>query len=139
MKRDFPRIPLLPNDAAFTALAEVGGKLAALHLLEAPSLNDPGIGYPIAGDHQVKKMRAVDRYHPQTRRIMLNDRQYFENVTLETWEFRGGYQPACKWLDDRNGRFLTDADITHYRKALAAMRDTVGLLGEADAAFSALL
>ncbi len=139
LKRDFPRIPLPPDDAAFRACAEVGEKLVALHLLEAPSLNDPGIGYPIAGDHQVKKMRAVDRYNAQTQRIMLNEKQYFENVTPETWDFRvGGYQPAYKWLDDRNGRFLTDADITHYRKALAAMRDTVGLLPEADAAFGRL-
>ncbi len=139
LKRDFPRIPLPPDDAAFRACAHTGEKLVALHLLEAPSLNDPGIGYPIAGDHQVKKMRAVDRYNAQTQRIMLNDSQYFENVTPETWEFRvGGYQPAYKWLDDRNGRLLTDADITHYRKALAAMRDTVGLLPEADAAFGRL-
>ena len=47
----------------------------------------------------------------------------------------GGYQPAQKWLDDRAGRALTEADITHYRRTLAALRETIALLPRCDAAF----
>ena len=56
------------------------------------------------------------------------------------WEFRvGGYQPAYKWLDDRAGRTVTEEEIRHYRRMLAAMRDTAALLPDVDKAFQRLL
>ena len=121
-----------------------------LHLLEAPSLQRHGIGYPVVGDHHVVKMRPIDRYQlptllddnsrndgkALTGRVRLNDKEYFENVPLSAWEFRiGGYQPATKWLDDRAERTLTEADIQHYQRMIAALRDTALLLPDVDAAF----
>jgi len=73
-------------------------------------------------------------------RIRLNDEEYFDNVPPEAWAFRvGGYQPAARWLDDRAGRTLTADDIMHYRRMIAAMRETVALLPQVDAAFLRLL
>ena len=72
--------------------------------------------------------------------MRLNETEFFDNVPPEAWEFRvGGYQPAFKWLDDRVDRALTQSDITHYRRMIAAMRETVALLPAVDAAFHALL
>ena len=136
LKRDFPRIPLPPSRAVFEQAAEIGAKLTAVHLLEAPELNAHGIGFPSAGDHVVEKMRGQNRYEAAFGRVYLNTAEYFENVPQAAWEFRvGGYQPAAKWLDDRNGRTLTEADIRHYRRLLAALRETVALLPDADAVF----
>ena len=167
LKIDFPRLPLPPDAETFHTLAALGAKLVALHLLEAPSLNRHGIGYPVAGNHHVVKMRPTDRYHredketrrqgeeetgeeaqssignrqsaienPLTGRVRLNATEYFENVPQSAWEFRvGGYQPAAKWLDDRADRVLTEADITHYQRMIAALRDTALLLPDVDAAF----
>ena len=95
-------------------------------------------------------MRTAERYvptppelgggGPTTGRVKLNDTEYFENVPPEAWEFRvGGYQPAAKWLEDRAGRTLTAEDITRYRRMIAAMRETVALLPQADATFLTLL
>ena len=64
LKTDFPRLPLPPDAETFHALAALGAKLAALHLLEDPRLRQHGIAFPISGDHTVKKMRAADRYLP---------------------------------------------------------------------------
>ena len=144
LKTDFPRLPLPPDAATFHALAALGEKLVALHLLEDPGLAKHGIDFPIGGDHVVKKMRGADRYAPPAGdtpgRVRLNDAEYFENVPQEAWEFRvGGYQPAAKWLDDRAGRALTEEDITHYRRMIAAMRETAALLPQVDAAFLPLL
>jgi len=73
-------------------------------------------------------------------RVRLNDTEYFDNVPPEAWSFQvGGYRPAAKWLDDRNGRALTEDDIEHYRRMIAAMRETVALLPEVDAAFQAII
>jgi predicted helicase len=141
LKTDFPRLPLPPDADAFHALAALGAKLTALHLLEAPELKQHGIGFPVSGDHTVKKMRPADRYVPptpggQSGRVKLNDTEYFEGVSAEAWEFQvGGYRPAAKWLDDRQGRLLSADDITHYRHMIAAMRATAALLPQVDAAF----
>ena len=134
LKTDFPRLPLPPDAETFHALAAFGAKLTALHLLEALELNAHGVSFPVGGDHTVKKMKTAARYVPPTAdgapgRVKLNDAEYFENVPPEAWQFRvGGYQPAAKWLEDRAGRALTEDDITHYRRMIAAMRETAALL-----------
>ena len=62
------------------------------------------------------------------------------DVPPEAWQFRvGGYLPAQKWLDDRADRFLTEDDIRHYRRMIAALRETAALLPAADAAFALVL
>ena len=145
LKTDFPRLSLPPDAESFQALAALGAKLTALHLLEAPELKNHGIGFPVGGDHMVKKMRREDRYvrpidDGRLGRVRLNDTEYFENVPLAAWEFQvGGYQSAFKWLDDRKDRALSEDDITHYRRMLAAMRETAALLPQLDAAFLRLL
>ena len=145
LKTDFPRLPLPPDAGTFHALAALGAKLTALHLLEAPELDAHGVTFPVGGGHVVKKMKTAARYVPPTAggtpgRVKLNDDEYFGNVPLEAWEFRvGGYQPAAKWLEDRADRTLTEDDITHYRRMIAAMRETAALLPRVDAAFLSLL
>jgi len=144
LKTDFPRLPLPPDGETFHALAELGAKLTALHLLEDPALQQHGIGFPVPGSHTVKKMRTAERYIPpvdgKPGHVKLNDEEYFDNVPPEAWEFRvGGYQPAAKWLEDRAGRALTSDDIAHYRRMIAAMRETAARLPQVDAAFLTLL
>ena len=145
LKIDFPRLPFPQDFDSFQALAKIGEKLVALHLMEASELDRSEIKFPVHGDHVVKKMRVAERYLPpapneQNGRVHLNDREYFDNVPTEAWEFRvGGYQPAFKWLDDRAGRTLSTDEITHYARMIAAMRETVALLPELDRAFQNML
>jgi len=145
LKTDFPRLPLPPDSETFQNLAALGAKLTALHLLEDPGLEPSGVAFPVAGDHTVKKMKTALRYIPPAAdgkpgRVRLNDTEYFEYVPPEAWEFRvGGYQPAAKWLEDRAGRTLTADDIAHYRRMIAAMRETAALLPLVEAAFIVLL
>lgn len=134
LKRDFPHIPLPPDPQTLAAAAALGERLIALHLLTDPTLRQHGIGYPVSGNHKVE--RIADRYSETERRVHLNTNQYFENVPPEAWNFRiGGYQPAQKWLDDRVGRTLSEADINHYRRMIAALRETARLLPDCDNAF----
>ena len=58
-------------------------------------------------------------------RVWINREQYFESVEPEIWAFTiGGYRPAEKWLKDRKGRMLSDDEIDHYRKIVAALVET---------------
>lgn len=58
-------------------------------------------------------------------KIFINKEQYFGNVPESAWNFYiGGYQPAQKWLKDRKGRTLTNADSEHYQKIIVALSKT---------------
>ncbi|HYE74043.1 MAG TPA: hypothetical protein VEF04_11965 [Blastocatellia bacterium] len=44
----------------------------------------------------------------------------------------GGYQVCHKWLKDRKGHTLTDADILHYSKIVPALNETIRLMRQID-------
>lgn len=90
-------------------------------------------------------------FDPQKKRIYLDTTNiksgsYFEfrdNINAqeaqETWEFQiGGYQVLHKWLYDRRargsdaGRILTEEDIVHYQRTVAALHLTRKLMDEVD-------
>ncbi len=61
--------------------------------------------------------------------------QYFEGVPPGVWNFHiGGYQVCEKWLKDRRGRALIFDDLTHYGKVVTAIKETMRLMAEIDAA-----
>lgn len=66
---------------------------------------------------------------------------YFEGIEEDVWNFQiGGYQVLHKWLYDRRetrsqtGRTLTDEDIHHYPRIVAALRATMRIMQEIDQA-----
>jgi predicted helicase len=131
LKVDFPHLPLTGNKEIFSRLVRLGEELAALHLLEC--VPNPASRYPLQGDNVVGRVN----YEPSTRetqgRININDRQFFDLVPPEVWEFHvGGYQICERWLKDRRGRTLTYDDIEHFRKITEAVRQTLRLLEEID-------
>ena len=109
-----------------------------LHLLNwspKPVL-DSRVSYPINGDNSISRKINKNDFElldNNTGRIYINDTQYFDNVPVIAWEFYiGGYQPAQKWLKDRQGRVLTHEDIKHYRKVITALFETHRIMQEID-------
>ena len=144
LKIDFPRVPY-PSDAdTFWQLVALGSELRQIHLLESPKLAAQtkalGIGYPVGGDNAVtRKMTKTsvgfepDEVDSSIGKVWLNDTQYFTNVPLIAWEFYiGGYQPAQKWLKDRQGRTLDMSDVRHYMNIIAALSLTHELMQQID-------
>ena len=132
LKSDFPRIPLPAHRALFSDLIRPGARLVSLHLMETEDRRT-GAAFPITGSNQVDQVR----YAPPSRRlpgcVWINREQYFESVEPEIWAFTiGGYRPAEKWLKDRKGRTLSEDDIDHYRKIVAALAETRRLMAEID-------
>jgi predicted helicase len=129
LKIDFPRLPLTSDKALFKSLAEKGGALVALHLMESTLLNTLITKYEVKGEHQVDKVR----YDDISQRVYINKAQYFEGVPSEVWNFHiGGYQVCEKWLKDRKGRKLSIDDINHYEKIVVALKETIVLMSEID-------
>ena len=137
LKTDFPRVPY-PNPDTFWQLVELGDQIRLLHLMESPLLDTPITQYPIGGDNKItrKISKTSPGYEPinQTHgKVWINDTQYFDNVPHQAWLFYiGGYQPAQKWLKDRQGRELSFDDILHYQKIIVALSETARLMQEVD-------
>ncbi|MEK7098252.1 MAG: type ISP restriction/modification enzyme, partial [Patescibacteria group bacterium] len=116
LKIDFPRVPYPKDKKQFEALVALGSELRGLHLLESPKVNQFITTYPVSGTDTVEKVSYKDG------KVFINADQYFGNVPEIAWNFYvGGYQPAQKWLKDRNGRMLTNSDIEHYQKMIVAL------------------
>ncbi len=129
LKDDFPGIPLPGCANIFHDLAQLGGELVALHLLESPKL-----------DHSVTEF--IGGRNPEVGKVSWSKNNVwvdkaqttgFKGVPENVWNFHiGGYQVCQKWLKDRKGRKLSKDDITHYQKIVVALNETIRLMKEID-------
>ena len=125
LKIDFPRLPYPSDVAEFWRLVGLGGELRQIHLLETAP--EQVCTFPSTGTN------IVNKPHYDENRVCINSDQYFENVPQSAWQFYiGGYQPAQKWLKDRNGRTLDYEDIGHYQKIISALQETGRIMEEVD-------
>lgn len=130
LRIDFPRVPLPASAAAFGAVVAFGRQLRELHLLRPAALPVP---LPTRTGGEGPGTVEKPRYEAATQRVYFNAGQYVEAVAPEVWTFPiGGYQPAQKWLKDRQGRTLTFEEIRHYQRLLAALEGTERLMREWD-------
>ena len=130
LKVDFPRIPY-PTDAnEFRRVAEIGGELRRVHLMEAslPLVTE----FNVAGSNTIEAIKITEGGDGLCK-VWINDEQYFDNVPRVAWEFYiGGYQPAQKWLKDRKGMTLDIDDIVHYQRIISTLCKTNELMSKID-------
>lgn len=136
LKIDFPRLPLTGNLELFRTLAQLGGELTALHLMESPKLDDHITEF-IGSNRTVSKVIYADETvwidGTSTAKAPKPGTSGFAGVPEDVWNFHiGGYQVCEKWLKDRKGRTLTDDDIAHYHKIIVALSNTIRLMAEID-------
>ena len=131
LKVDFPRIPY-PTDAnEFRRIAEIGGELRRVHLMEAslPLVTE----FNIKGTPIIEAIKVTDGNDDSLCKVWINDKQYFDNVPRVAWEFYiGGYQPAQKWLKDRKGMKLEWDEVKHYQRIISALCKTNELMSKLD-------
>jgi predicted helicase len=133
LKIDFPRIPYPKSKETFDKLVTFGRHLRELHLLTHPSVHEYITTFPENGANM------IDKKYPEYKEgnVRINASQYFGNVPREVWDFYiGGYQPAQKWLKDRCGRTLTDAEIDHYQQMIVSMNETIKIMNQINALFT---
>jgi hypothetical protein len=77
----------------------------------------------------------VLNHQPEQGRVYINKKQYFEGVPPELWNFHvGGCHMCQRWLKDRKGRVLSFEDMQHYQRVVAALGETIELMGQVDGA-----
>jgi hypothetical protein len=134
LRLDFPRIPFARRKDIFLALADLGHRLVALHLLASPNTDPPTARLEGEGEARVARNRREGfRYESASQRVYINPNQYFAPVPREVWEYCiGGYQVCEKWLKDRQGRRLSLEEIETYCRIVAALARTIELQEEID-------
>ena len=125
LKYDFPRIPFTKDKNIFDRLQKLGGELIDLHLLKKIPQNNAG--YPNKGEHKI----SYSKYNEEKKRLYINEKQYFENVKKEVYNYSiGGYKPIEKYIKARE--ILTLKDISHLIKVIAVIERTIYLQEEID-------
>lgn len=129
LRTDFPRVPFTKDYKIFAKLAEYGRRLTGLHLLKSEELGRPAVKFQGDGDNRVKRQK----YDPETRRVHINENQYFEGIDQEVGEYRiGGYQVCDKWLKDRKERILSLEEIKTYCRVVTAIQKTIEIQKDVD-------
>ena len=125
LKYDYPRIPFTKDKNIFDRLQKLGEELIDLHLLKkVPQSN---AGYPNKGEHKI----SYSKYNEEEKRLYINEKQYFENVKKEVYNYSiGGYKPIEKYIKARE--ILTLKDISHLIKVIAVIERTIYLQEEID-------
>ena len=141
LRKDYPHIPTTTNVNLFRKLCEYGGLLVSLHLMESDALNRHITTFPIEGDNAVTKVGEKGKQLAEVKdgkeRLYINQKQYFDNLPEEVWNFHiGGYQVCYKWLYDRKkaGRKLSKEDVEHYHKIVVAISETIKIMKQIDEA-----
>jgi predicted helicase len=129
LKTEFPRLPVTGHPALFRALASLGEKLVALHVLEAPACDLPIAKYVGSRAPVVEKIS----WSRNTVWLDKGRANGFEGVREQVWDYHvGGYQVCEKWLKDRKDRRLSKDEIAHYQKIIVALSETILLMKEVD-------
>ena len=135
LRTDFPRV-FLPQDLKlFYALREFGANLAECHLLRTSDDSRPDVCSFTGAD--ADGSWALTRGYPkyQKGRVFASDQCWFSDVPQDVWDFHaGGHQVCRKWLKDRRGRMLSDADAAEYRQIVASLAETLRCMDEIDRA-----
>jgi predicted helicase len=103
----------------------------------APDYDRGGPGVILSASEESRhfEMKKTLRSAQGDKPLQKDRGQYFEGVRPEVWNFHiGGYQVCEKWLKDRRGRTLSYDDTTHYQKIIVALKETIRLMAEIDAA-----
>jgi predicted helicase len=139
---DYPRLPLTSDVELFRSLVRLGGELVALHLMEFALGDEENslANWPrysrlvqFSGSNRVVGKFPSAKNAWREGRVAINRTSSFTGVPADVWNFQiGGYQVCHKWLKDRKGRTLSDADIHHYCKIVTALHQTIRLMAEID-------
>ena len=130
LKMDYPRIPFTSRIKLFDNLSKLGKELVSLHLFENNSINDSVTELKGNGNNEIK---SIGKSNYKDNKLFINNYQYFDNITLEIYNFQIGSHHICtKWLKDRKGKLLKDEEINHYQKIIFVINETIKIVKQID-------
>jgi len=131
----FPHICKPGSDDLFVEISKLGLDIVDLHLHRVNHYQ--GFSRLIKGTESSRVEKIS--YSDETVWIDKAKTLGFKDVPEKVWSFRiGSYQVCEKWLKDRGpkkgnpGRILSNEDIDHYQKIIAALSGMIRIMTEID-------
>ena len=125
LKIDFPRIPFPKYYETFLRISEIGKSLIDLHVMKTPVRGM--LNYPEGGENRVTKIVY------EKGKLFINEKQYFNGVTEEIWDFKiGSYNVLKKWLKERTRLELHSSDIENFSRIARIIQETIILVNTID-------
>jgi hypothetical protein len=118
----FPPIPRPESVQEFKTLIEFGLELLNLHLPSRQSDNpaQSPASFGISGNNFVETVKRVGA------QVYINADQYFDGISPAVWGYSiGGYFPAQKFLQDRQGKELEYDELLGYLMLVKAISETL--------------
>lgn len=126
LKMGFPRIPFVDDYGKFKKLSELGNDLILLHLMKNNTVKHT-TKFDMPGDRKVDTIKYSDD------KVYINDKQYFEGIPSEVWEFMvGGYKVLDKWLKERKNKQLSSREVEHFIKMVGVISETLNIIRKID-------
>jgi len=145
LKSDFPRVPNPKDAKTFWDLASLGSQLRVLHLLGEGTLGPTQSILTNSSQWHIHPQGHRDgeldwkieniEYNAQNKTLSINDRQYFDGIEPNVWDFYiGSYQVLEKWLKDykKTNQLLGSDDRLKFIKIVAVVRETISLMNKID-------
>ncbi len=133
LTEDFPKIPLTADPALFELLAGKGATLIGHHQAKLAPTTTPKLEG--TGD-----LRVVKPHHSAGNRLYINDSQYLTPVSATVWATCvGNYQPLSLWLENREGRTLSRANIAELARIAGSLDDACRVMAEINPVVSEIL
>lgn len=125
LNRDFPIIPYPKNYTYFKKLCLLGAELISTQLRKKyEAVIDVSL---IGADRTIQNISYSEK------KVFINKTTYFEVIEDDEWgHIVGGYQPAQRWLKERRGRELSDAEICEYGEIINIIKKTRTLMSKID-------
>lgn len=128
-KNGLLKVPLTRIPETFWQLVQLGKQLREIQLQEPSEVEECTARFPKEGSNTVTReitSKSIDwetgATGKTTGKVWINDRQYFENIPREAWDFSiGPIRPAQKWLKSSHQCTLRLKDIGHYRKIISGL------------------
>ena len=127
LQYDFPRIPFINDFNKFKKLSELGKELADLHLMKKRLSSQ--IKFDVSDSNIVQMVKFQDC------KLFINEKQYFDGVPEDSWNFYiGGYPVLEKWLKGKNkkNKMLSSKDIEDFIQIIEIIRHTIEIMKKLD-------
>jgi len=126
LQEDFAKIPFTSSLDDFKTISDKGTELINAHLLKDFTNYEIGT-FMGEGTNTVEK---ID-FNETTKKVFINQTQYFDNVSAEIYEFKiGGYEPIDKYLKSHKGRTLSLDEIETVENIINVISFTIEKMEE---------
>ena len=129
LRVDFPRPPITRSMRLFLSLAKLGYDLVELHVGGGRTPKSAGCSWVGRGPIVVEKVIYDDGT------VWLDSKRTHgcSGIPQVAWNYYvGGYQVCDKWLKQRKGRTLSQSDLNHFERIVAALVASHRVVGEID-------